>query len=65
MDRLNLPKDEGVKLQGCLNDCTEYRQNTKTDYSLIKKEGYKANGNDGVSKATALGARVLQTRFNL
>ena len=46
VDRLNLPKDEGVKLQGCANDCTEYRQKSKSDYNTIARGGYRPNGSE-------------------
>ncbi len=47
-DKINLNNKKGIELQGCYNDCTEYKQKTKSIYSQIRRAGYKADGNDGV-----------------
>ena len=35
-----------VELQGCLNDCAEYKLKTASIYKLIKAAGYKADGSE-------------------
>ena len=47
--KLNLQNSNSVKLQGCYDDCTEYKQKTSADYNLIHAAGYPADGKDSAA----------------
>lgn len=46
VDKIILPRAEGVELQGCFDDCAVYKQNTKTHYNKIRQQGYRADGSE-------------------
>lgn len=47
-NKINLSKENGIELQGCYNDCTEYKLKSKGDYTLIHSAGYAADGHDSI-----------------
>lgn len=49
-NKVNLESKNEVELQGCYNDCTEYKQKTKATYRLITSQGFKADGKQTVSE---------------
>jgi len=42
---LDIEEQFDVELQGCLNDCTEYFCKTSGNYLLLKKAGFRVDGN--------------------
>lgn len=35
-----------VELQGCYDDCAEYKQKTASIYKMLRAAGYKADGSE-------------------
>ncbi len=49
-DKVDLSEQSDAELKGCLNDCKEYKAETKAIYEMIHKQGYAADGSETVEE---------------
>lgn len=50
---LDIEEQFDVELQGCLNDCKEYFCKTYGNYLLLKKAGFRVDGNSNADRRLA------------
>lgn len=49
-DKVDLSEQSDAELRGCLNDCAEYKADTKAIYELIHSQGYAADGSETIEE---------------
>lgn len=48
-EKIDLDNQFGIDLQGCYDDCTEYKGKGYSNYHAIREGGFKANGKENVA----------------